>query len=249
MSYALSNTLSVAARVLRQIVRDKRFMALTVVMPVAEVYILFAFFDGVDAPIFDPPRFVVPVGALVVHFITYALSAIVLVRERTRHTLGRMFISGYSQIEVVGGYLLAYSILATVQSTIVLVGLNAGFELNYNLEIFLSIYLIFWMLAVISIALGILISNFTRNEGQVMPTIPLMILLSAFISGAILPIEKLPEWLQWAGGITPLYHANITLQELIGGGALGDDLTGLIGLPLYGLAVLALAALTLREQD
>ncbi len=249
MSYALSNTLSVAARVLRQIARDKRFVAITVLMPVVEVYILFAFFDGVDAPIFDPPRFVIPVGALIVHFITYALSAIVLVRERTGHTLGRMFISGYRQIEIIIGYLLAYSILATIQGTIVLVGLNAAFELNYALEIFLSIYLIFWMLAIISIALGIFISNFARSEGQVMPTIPLVIMLSIFLSGAILPIEKLPEWLQWAGGISPMYYANISLQELIGGGVLSDNLTGLIGLPLYGLAVLALAALTLREQD
>ena len=40
------------------------------------------------------------------------------------------------------------------------------------------------------------------------------------------------------------------IQRLIlPGGALGDDWAGFLGLPLYGLALIALATLTLRERD
>ena len=83
-----------------------------------------------------------PVGAFIVHFITYILCAIVLVRERTAQTLARMFVSGYRQWEIIAGYLLAYSTLATVQSLLVLTELNLLFDLGYTASQFASIYLV-----------------------------------------------------------------------------------------------------------
>ena len=97
------NMLSVARRVLSQLRRDPRFIGLSLLMPVVVVYLLSLFFEGVDVPIFKPEEFVVPVGAFIIHFITYALCAIVLVRERASGTLSRMFISGYRPADVIGG--------------------------------------------------------------------------------------------------------------------------------------------------
>ncbi|MBE2196530.1 MAG: ABC transporter permease [Anaerolinea sp.] len=246
----LSNMGAVGSRVIRQLRRDPRFVAIALVMPVLIMYMLFLFFDGVDAPIFDPKKFVVPIGAFMVHFITYALCAIVLVRERTTQTLSRMFISGYRQIEIVGGYLIAYSILATLQSLIVLVGLNLLFKLDYGLGTFVIIYGVIWMLAMLSIALGMFVSNFARNEGQVMPMIPLVIMISVFFSGMLLPIEKLPEFIRGVRYLTPMFYANEGIQALIAKGAqVGDAVGSLLGLGLYGVILLTLAAGTLRERD
>lgn len=44
------------------------------------------------------------------------LCAIVLVEERTEGTLGRMLITGYHRPEILGGYLLGYLGLATLQA-------------------------------------------------------------------------------------------------------------------------------------
>lgn len=244
------NTTAVAARVLRQLRRDRRFVGISLAMPVLIVYMLSLFFEGVESPIVDPNKFVLPIGAFIVHFITYALCAIVLVQERTGQTLGRMFINGYRQIEIIGGYLIAYSLLSTIQSLIVLVGLEALFHLGYSLGVYAAIYVVIWLLAALSIALGMFVSNFARNEGQVFPMIPLVIMISVFFSGMILPIDRLPEIIRWMRFITPMYYGTEGIQALIrAGSTLSDALPGIAGLLVYGVVLLVLATATLREED
>jgi ABC-2 type transport system permease protein len=250
MPAALSRTAAVARRVLRQLGRDRRFLALSLVLPTVVIYLLKIFFDSLGAGFFDPTPYVIPVGAFIVHFITYVLCAVVLVRERTAQTLQRMFIVGYRQAEIISGYVLAYSTLATVQALLVLGELRWLFRLDYGPGTLLSIYLVVWLLAVISIALGILVSNFARTEGQVFPFIPAVILPSVFLSGLLISIDALPRWAQWLSRLIPLYYANRVLQHVAQpGGALRDDWTSLALLPAYGVVVLVLATLTLREAD
>ncbi|GIV95633.1 MAG: hypothetical protein KatS3mg057_0290 [Herpetosiphonaceae bacterium] len=250
MSYTLSRTGAVGERALRQLRHDRRFLGLSLVAPLLIIYLLYVFFESTSSPFFRPTEFIVPVGAFIVHFITFLLCAIVLVRERTARTLERMFVNGYRQREIIGGYLLAYTGLATLQSLAVLTEMHLLFALDYSLDRLLSIYLVMWLLAVISLALGILISNFARNEGQIFPFIPLVILPSIFLSGVIVSVEKLPEWAQWLGRLTPLYYANEVIQALIEpGGSLDDAWISLALLPIYGVAILLLAMLTLRERE
>lgn len=239
---------AVASRALAQLRRDKRLIGLSIVFPLMIIYFIKVLIDTLSSPFFDASVYVVPYGAFIVHFITFVLTAIVLVRERTAGTLARMFISGYTQIEIITGYLLAYSILTTVQSLFVLLELAWLFSLEYSAAQFVSIYLVMWLLAIISLAIGIFTSNFARNEGQVFPFIPL-ILISFIISGILIPVEELPDWAQVMSYLTPLYYGNNVLQNLIGGGVLSDDWANLAGLPLYGLAVMVLGMVTLREKD
>ena len=249
MSASIRRTFAVARRVLGQLRHDRRFVALTLMVPIAVIYVLYIFFDSLDNPFFSATPFVVPIGAFIIHFLTFVLTAIVLVRERVTETLTRMLVNGFSQTEIILGYLLAYSTLATLQSLFVLTELNLLFDLNYSLATLASIYLIMWLLAVISMALGIFVSNFAHNEGQVFPFIPLILLPSIFLSGMILSVDKLPEWAQALSRFTPLYYATQVLHGLVNGGKLLDDTTALLSLPLYGLAILALARLTLRESS
>jgi ABC-2 type transport system permease protein len=241
-----NQTSAVTVRVLRQLSRDKRFVVQTLIVPVLVIYMLWVFFEAVDNPMFDRDNFVPPISAFLVHFLTYVLCAIVLVRERSAHTLTRMFVNGYKRVSIIGGYLAAYSLLATLQSLIVLVELNTLFDLNYDLKTFVSLYGVIWLLAIISISLGILVSNFARNEGQVFPFIPLVLMPSVFFSGMIVSVDSLPDWASVLSLISPMYYANDVIQGIIGSGA---DAKMLAGLVVYGVAVLGLAVMTLREQD
>jgi len=238
----------IAGRVLNQLQRDHRFVGISLMFPLIIIYFIKVVFDALASPLFNITVYVVPYAAFIIHFITFILTAIVLVRERTAGTLARMFVSGYNQIEIVSGYLLAYSVLATVQSLLILIELNWIFELGYDVGLLGSIYLLMWMLAIISMAIGMLVSNFALNEGQVFPFIPL-VLLSVILSGIILPIEKLPEWVQGLSYLTPLYYVNEVLQKLIAGSGLFDDWPKLIWLLVYGLIIVSMATLSLRETD
>jgi ABC-2 type transport system permease protein len=198
----------------------------------------------------DPAQIAVPLGAFIVHLITYLLCALVLVRERTAHTLGRMFVSGYRQFDIIGGYVLAYSCVATVQSLLVLAELALLFDLQLRVGTLTSIYLVVWLLALTSVALGILVSNFARTEGQILPFIPMVAVPSILLSGVIIAVDKLPAWAQWLSFLTPLYYANNLIQELLEpDGSLIGAPGSLAALPAYGLLVLFLASRSLRELD
>jgi ABC-2 type transport system permease protein len=235
-------------RVLKQLRRDRRFLALSIVFPVVVIYFIKVVFDVLASPMFDISIYIVPYAAFIIHFITFILTAIVLVRERVAGTLTQMFVSGYRQIEIIGGYLLGYTVLATIQSLLLLFELNWLFDLSFDTTQMASMYLVIWLLAIISMVIGMLVSNFARNEGQVFPFIPL-ILLSVILSGIIVSVDKLPEWAQVLSYATPLYYANEVLQELIHGGTLLDSWINLVILPVYGLIMVGIAALSLREKD
>lgn len=241
----INQTTAIGTRVLKQLAHDRRFIALTLLAPVLIIFMLHIFFEAVDRPFFDQATFVPPVGAFMVHFLTYVLCAIVLVRERTAETLARMFVSGYRRTSIIGGYVLAYSVIATVQSLLVLVELNWLFGLHYDAAIFLQLYGVIWLLAIISIALGILVSNFARNEGQVLPFVPVVLMPSVFFSGMIVSVDALPGWAQALSIISPMYYANGVIKAITGTGDAGL----LAGLVAYGAVVMTLAVLTLRERD
>ena len=246
----MRNVLAIARRVLHQLMRDRRFLTLSLAAPMIIIYVMKVGFDSFSVPLFDVSQFVAPVAAFVVHFITYVLCAIVLVRERTAQTLARMFVNGYRQAHIIGGYLLAYTTLATLQSVIVLTELRQLFHLNYSAATLLSLFLVIWLLAIISICLGIFVSNFARSEGQVLPFIPMVTVPGVFLSGVIISVERLPVWAQWLSHATPLYYANQVIQKIVRAHAtLADNWMQLFALIVYGLIVLLLATMTLRELD
>ncbi len=246
----MPKTFAVAQRVLRQLIHDRRFLFLSLAAPMLTIYIAKVALASLNIGFLDPTPFVVPIGAFVVHFITYILCAIVLVRERTAHTLARMFVNGYTPAGIIGGYVLAYTCLATLQSLLVLSEMSWLFSLGYSLSTLLSIYFVIWLLAVISICLGIFVSNFARSEGQVLPFIPLVTVPGIFLSGLVISVDRLPNWAQWLSHATPLYYANQMLQRLIQpGSTLLDNRVQLFALAIYGAIVLVLAMRTLRESD
>jgi ABC-2 type transport system permease protein len=236
-----NQTTAIAIRVLRQLAYDRRFIVLSLAAPLVIIYMLWIFFEGVNRPVLV----IIPLGAFIVHFIAYILTAIVLVRERTANTLERMFVSGYRRSGIITGYVLAYTTLATIQSLAILIELALLFDLTYGLGTFVLIYAVIWLLAIISIALGILASNFARNEGQVFPFIPLVAFPGIFFSGIIVPVGNLPGWAQPLRFITPIYYANEGIQSFIASG----NRNLIVGLVIYGVIVMVLAIMTLRERD
>lgn len=240
---------AVARRVLYQILRDRRFMVLVVVAPLLLVFFVKTLFDATSVPVGTQTRFAVPFGAYIVHFATFILTAIVLVRERVAETLERMFVNGYRPLEIVAGYLIGYTALATAVSFLVLLALQTLFDLGYDASRLAEVFAVIWLLAVISMALGILVSNLARTEGQVIPFIPLIIIPSFLFSGIIVAVDLLPAWARVISRISPMYYANQVLQEVVAGKALRTDLGAALTLPLFGLLVLGVATLTLREHS
>lgn len=242
-------TLSIARRVARQLAHDRRLLALSVLAPLLIISMLKLFFDTMP-PTFNNARYAVPIAAFLVHFLAFLLCAIVLVQERTAGTLERMFINGYRRIEVIGGYLVGYLALATLQAVAAVLETLLLFHLSYGVGMLAGLFVVVWLLAIASVMLGIFVSTFARNTAQVFPFIPLVIVPSVFLSGLLVNVTLLPVWAQALGHLFPLYYANSIIQHVIVPGgtlrAVWGDLAVLLG---YSAGLLVLASRTLRETE
>jgi ABC-2 type transport system permease protein len=247
----IRNVLAVAARIDRQLIGDGRFLALSILMPLIIFYLFKVFIKTLPVELFaNPQQLYIMITAFIIHFTSYILCLIVLVRERRDETLVRMFINNYSRFEVVMGYILGYASLATIQAILIMVEVNYLFHLPYGLGLMISLFAVLWTLSLISIALGIMISNLARTEAQIFPFIPLFILTTIFISGLILPLESLPWSVRWLSYLIPFTYAQILIKSMLAeAGGLFAHLRQFGGLVLYGLVLLFLSSMTLKQRE
>jgi ABC-2 type transport system permease protein len=208
------NTLSIAMRVMKQLQGDRRFLVLSIIAPLIIIYFLKLLLDAISSP-FPMTSLMIPVAAFILHFLCFILCAILLVQERTRGTLERMLISGYRQGSIIGGYTLGYCALATIQAAAILFESLWLFKLDYTGQTIFILFIVIWLLAIVSVMLGIFISTFARHEGHVFPFIPLIILPSAFLSGLFIDVKALPAWAALIGKCLPLHYALNIINEII----------------------------------
>ena len=239
----IRHSLLIASRINRQFLRDRRFLGLSLAVPVILMLLLKYVIDSLPSLARFGIRvsdYSILVAAYLVHFLAYVLSTIVLVRDRTAGTLGRMFVTGY-----VGGY----SSVASAQTVLVLLSTRYLFDVKIEEDI-VAVVLTVLSLAVVSVGLGLFLSNFARNEGQVFPFIPMVVVPSALLSGLIIPIEDLPTVLQWCSYLVPLTWAIKVLRGVVvDGNAFLTKLAPFLVLLGYGLALLILASFTLKEKE
>jgi len=243
------NTVIIAKRILKQLQGDKRYLVVSIIAPLIIIYFLKLLFNAFP-PNVPITNFIIPTAALIVHFLSFLLCAILLVQERTRGTLERMLISGYRRTSIIGGYTLGYLGLATIQAGAVLFESLWLFNLNYSGETIFLLFIVIWLLAVVSVMLGIFVSTFAQHEGHVFPFIPLIILPSVFLTGLIIDTNALPGWAAFIGKCLPLHYAVNIIHEIIKPEySLHNtylDFSILIG---YIFLLWILASLTLKETD
>lgn len=222
------------------------------VAPVLLVLLLEALFDSVPgfARIgLDISKYALPTAAFFIFFLTYIICTIVLVRERREGTLSRMFSAGYRRWSVVLGYTLGYGMLAAVQTVLVIAATVWAFDIDMAGRT-LPVALTTLTLSIVSLALGIFISTLARSEGQVIPTIPLIIIPSLLLSGLIIPLDDLHAVLRGIAYVLPLTYAEeVLLGVMRDGKGFGEVLKPFLILLGYGIALLGIASLTVREAD
>jgi ABC-2 type transport system permease protein len=247
----LNNTIAITGRIYRQLLGDKRFTSLTILVPLIIFYLFKVFIRALPVALFtDPNRLYILITAFIIHFTSYILCLVVIVRERKDETLSRMFVNNFRHSEVVIGYILGYAGLATLQAVLIMLEVDLLFKLTYSLGMMLSLFAVMWVLSLISIAVGILISNLARTEAQIFPFIPLFILPTIFLSGLLLPVSSLPWSVRWLAYIIPFTYAEKAINPML------TDMSGIFPhlgkfavLILYGLVLLVLSSMTLKQRE
>ncbi|AZR74601.1 hypothetical protein BBF96_15195 [Anoxybacter fermentans] len=240
--------LLIGRRIILQLKGDPRFLVISIAAPCLIIYLMKVLFDTLANPFLNLNRFIIPMAGFIVFFVTFILSAIAVTRERSHQTLTRMFVNGFRRVEIIFGYLIGYISLATIQTLFIFFETIWLFQLQISTIKKIEYILIIWLLAIISIALGILISTLAQNEGQVFPFIPLIILPSIFFSGLLVKVKLLPNWAQILSKTIPFTYAYNGITGLMND-QLNEYWQNLGFLFVYGICLLVLSSLTLREFD
>jgi ABC-2 type transport system permease protein len=238
-------TLATAARVLAQLRRDPRTVALLIVVPCVLVFL-------VDQLLVDQPqvfqRVGVPLLGLFPLISMFLVTSITMLRERTTGTLERLLTLPLAKLDLLLGYGIAFAAFAAVQATIVsLVGFGLlGLDTGHSTALVVSLAV---ANAVLGMALGLFLSAFAHTEFQAVQFMPAFIVPQILLCGLLVAREDMADWLWWISAFLPFTYAYDALARAASPEALGArfwfDVAVVVGVTLLALV---LGAATLRRR-
>lgn len=188
------------------------------------------------------------VMGLAAMMVTFMLSIISFVRERSTGTLDRLLTTPVTEGEIVGGYAMAFGIVALIQSTVILVAAMLLFKVTVEGSALLALLTIF-LLGVGSQGLGFLLSSIAKNEFQAVQFIPLILFPSILLAGVFWPLEAVPDILRPVSNFIPLTYAVDGCRSImVRGWGAGDVWPQLAVLAGFAAATLMLSAYSLKKR-
>jgi ABC-2 type transport system permease protein len=238
-------TLATAARVLRQLRRDPRTLALVLVVPPLLLTLFRYVFDGQEET-FD--RIGGPLVGLFPFISMFLVTSIATLRERTSGTLERLMSTPLGKGDLLGGYALAFALVSALQAAITSAVAFGLLGLDTDGPVWLVVVLAVAN-ALLGMALGLLLSAFAQTEFQAVQFMPAFVLPQILLAGLLVPRERMAEPLEWLSHALPLTYAYDALAQVTATGVVDGRLWRNIGV-VAGCIVLALAlgAATLRRR-
>lgn len=238
-------TTAVVTRVLHQLRRDHRTVAMLLVVPAAVMTLLWWMFDNLPGGGFD--KLGPALLALIPFIVMFLVTSVTTLRERTSGTLERLLAMPLGKADFVLGYALAFGLAAAAQSAL------AVAVCVWLLD--LSIVGDAWLLLVVAVvdailgtALGLFVSAFANTEFQAVQFMPLLVIPQILVCGLFVPRGQLPDVLHAISDVLPLSYAVDAMQEVATSTDTGAVWHDVAIVAAYVVGVLVLGALTLRRR-
>jgi ABC-2 type transport system permease protein len=181
-------------------------------------------------------------------FFVFLLASVAFLRERGQGTLERLMVSPLSQTELTLGYVLGFTLFATIQSVVILAFVIFVLQVHYAGALWL-LFLVTLLLTIGGVNMGIFASAFARNELQVIQFIPLLIVPQVLLGGLFFAVKSLPVVLYQLAYVMPLTWANFALQDvMLKGLGLSDIWPDLVFLVGFAMLMVIAAAVSLRQE-
>jgi ABC-2 type transport system permease protein len=237
--------IATAERVLRQLRRDPRTVALLLAVPIVlQTLLKYVFVSSPE--VFQ--RIGAPLLGLFPFVSMFLVTSVTMLRERSGGTLERLMTLPIAKLDLLAGYGAAFALVAAVQAALVsavafgLLGLHVG-----HAE---------WTVAALAVAnaelgmaLGLLVSAFARTEFQAVQFMPAFVLPQLLLCGLLTPRDQMARALEVISYALPLTYAYDALARVSGSAPLGAafavDVVVTVGATA---AALVLAAATLRRR-
>ena len=237
-------TAATAQRVLTQLLRDRRTVALLLIVPSVLMVLLRYVFD--DRTLFD--RLAPSLLGVFPFVIMFLITSVAMLRERTSGTLERLLTTPLGKLDLLLGYGIAFAIAAAAQAVVTCGTTYWLLGLDTNGPVWLVV-VVAVAGAVLGMAMGLWVSAFARSEFQAVQFMPAVVLPQLLLCGLFNPRQAMAGWLEWISNVLPMSYAVDALTEV----SARADITGTLVRDLgvvVGAAVVALvlAAATLRRR-
>ena len=237
-------TLATAGRVLRQIRRDRRTLALILLVPPLLLTLFRFVFEG-QPQTFD--RVGPPMVGIFPFVSMFLVTSIAMLRERTSGTLERLMSLPIAKLDLLLGYGLAFAALAVVQASLTSLVAFGPLGLDSAGPVWLIVALAVAN-AVLGMALGLFLSAFAETEFQAVQFMPAVVLPQLLLCGLLVPTDEMARLLYWVSYLLPMTYAYDALAR-----ATADELDArlVVDVLLVAGAIvlsLVLGAATLRRR-
>ena len=238
-------TLATARRVLGQLRHDPRTVVLLLAVPSLLLWLFKYVFDR-SPQVFD--RVGLPMLGIFPFVTMFLVTSIAMVRERTSGTLERLLTTPMRKLDLLGGYALAFGLVALVQASIAAtVALGPlGLEVAAGIGVVLTLAV---LNALLGMALGLFLSAFATTEFQAVQFMPAAVIPQVLLGGLLTPRDQMADVLRWVSDVLPMSYAIDALTAARGSatvtGEMAVDLAVVVGCVV---AALALGAATLRRR-
>ena len=238
-------TLAVARRVLIQLRRDRRTLAMLLLLPCLVMSLLWWMFQ--DKPSFGFGALAPALLALIPFIIMFLVTSVTTLRERASGTLERLLAMPMGKGDFLVGYALAFGLVAAVQSALAVALSTWALDLDVQGPVWLLL-VVAVVDAVLGSALGLFVSAFARTEFQAVQFMPALVFPQILLCGLFVDREDLPPVLHAVSDVLPLSYAVDAMRSV------SDDthpaVWGDLGLvAAFAVGGLVLGALTLRRQS
>ena len=131
-----------------------------------------------------------------VFFFVFLISGMALLKERTSGTLDRLLATPVKRSDIVFGYMISYGIIAVIQTVVIVLSTIWLLDIEVVGNI-INVIIVNFVLALVALAFGILLSTLAKSEFQMMQFLPLVIMPQLFSQESFL-------WIVWQIGYSIL---------------------------------------------
>jgi ABC-2 type transport system permease protein len=203
-------TLATTARVLGQLRRDRRTLAMVFLVAPALLTLFKYIFD--DQPqTFD--RIGAPMIGLFPLIMMFLITSIAMLRERTTGTLERLMSLPLAKLDLLLGYALAFALLAAIQGAIT-GAVGFGLLDVQAAGAAWAVVLLAIANALLGMALGLFFSAFARTEFQAVQFMPAFLFPQILLAGLLISRERMPGALEAVSDALPITYAYDALAKI-----------------------------------
>ena len=200
-------------------------------------------------PEMESVYFMVPgIVAVLLTMVTVMLTSMAIVRERERGTLEQLMVSPMGTMTLLLGKLIPFGILGLFEMALALTIGTLWFGLPF-VGSPLLLFVLSGLYLLTTLGMGLFFSTVTSTQQQAMFFAWFFSVFALLTSGLFTPVSNMPDIIQLVTYINPMrFFLNIVRGIMMRGAGIGELLSDIYILGIFGVAVLGFSAMRFSKR-